>query len=158
MKRLIAFTVVFCLACSVCFADGITQAQLIRYNACAATYGAPELDDKQATTNSSGFILYPFDSFTVAFETTASGDIRTGYVYASDESQIADFLLSCSAMVTFLGKVDIQAQGVLLSQFGYTRAGSDSIPGSIGIDSFKLMAYDPYPYFFTYLNNDLVTY
>lgn len=152
MKRFLAFAILLCLCVSTAFAD-FDEKLLIQYNATANVLGAQKLDSKTATYQNDTW-LFENDYYYVGFEMSPLGGIRTGAVYAKDENHLDEFLCASFAMMTFLGKMDYQAAGMLLYQFTRVKADKDSSPFTIGMDAFQIIPTSQFKYSMVYMNND----
>ena len=160
MKKLIAMflVAVLILACGVSSAD-LDRKLIDHYNYCAYATAAPELDPEKAVVSAENPNLYifPCGSYRIGFELIADNIIKTGAIYAKDDSCAADFLCSCMAMITYLGDTDVASFGMLCYQFSCIRAGFESIPSILGSDGFQMLPDDggEWKYRFIYMNNDL---
>ena len=153
MRKLILLLLVccFCFISSFAVAD-MDDHDLLVYNACASTFGAPQLADPVKSTND--MILFDVNSMVVGFELSPISGIRSGFIYANNDECSADFLSTGMAMISFLGETDITAFGMLLTQFCEIRAGKTTIEYSIGNDGFGVTTSDDAKYIFIYINSD----
>jgi len=162
MKKIVITALALLLAVSVCAAaraEQISATALWIYNSYAVYYSAPQISDEDAVfiTEDGNRLYADFGSFGAGFQVSDSGAIENGFVYTNDASAASDFLGECMAMISFLGRVDISACGMLLNQFMDVKSGRDSIPHYVDTDAFQIIRNDAYQYFFLYLNNDGAT-
>lgn len=156
MKKILIMILAVCMLPILAAADPAHEL-FIGYIPDAMTFGAPLFEKDDVYLYNAAKNLYRVDAGTVSlfFEFATDKAIRTALVCAKDDSCAADFLCSCTAVISHLGKVDFEAFGNALCQFSMARADLASPAGKIGIDSFTMSSNDQYQYIFLYANNDL---
>lgn len=156
MKKLILLALALCLLVSCASAD-VVEDIYWDYAPCAKTFGAPmfEKDGLHLTDAEKNVYRADVGMVNLVFEITMKNKIKTALVCAKDDSCAADFLCSCAAMVAYLGGINSSAYGNILSSFAMIRGGSDSVPGTVGIDAYQVISNDDFKYVFVYQNNDL---
>ena len=151
MKKLICILLLVCMAASCACAE-VDQIMLIKYNSCASVFSAPKLDTAQMKSTGTVYV-FTMPPLIIGFE--FDGDaIKTGAVYAKDDTCAADFLASCMAMLYYLGDLDYSAIGVMLQQYMDIRRGESSIPHYIGQDVFQIITSEDTKFCMVYMNND----
>lgn len=158
MKKIVCVLLLVCMMIPCASAD-IASDLYWEYLPFADTYGAPTYKETDISLQSKEKNTYTADagSVTIVYEITATNDIRTVIVCAKDDSCAADFLCTCTAMISYLGKTDFTAFGLMLGSFAMVRSGSESAPCPLGSDAFTIMSSDSFKYLFMYANNDLTT-
>ena len=156
MKKLICILLLVCMTASLAYAD--TSSDIYwNYKPYAETFGAPmfEMDGVSLYNTDKNTYTVTAGEINLIFELTQTGAIRTVLVCAKDDTSAADFLCSCTAVITWLGETDFNAYGSLVAGYGMIRSGSVCAPTSIGIDSFDITSSENLKYIFLYANNDL---
>ena len=156
MKKALILILAVCMTASFAYAD--TSSDIYwHYKPYAETFGAPmfEKDGVSPYNTDKNTYAATAGGIKMIFELTQTGAIRTVLVCAEDDTSAADFLCSCTAVITWLGETDFNAFGNLVAGYGMIRSGSVCAPTSVGIDSFDIISSENLKYVFLYANNDL---
>jgi len=146
MKRLITVFIALMMICSCAAAE----LSVPMYNAFASVAGAPKLEQMVQSENK---YIFSTDHLMIIFDTSSSGEITQAGVMLLDEEGAADFLCTCVAVMRYLGKVDMTAEGMFLNQFLSLRAGSTPTAFGMGADQYNMVLSDG-KYTFLYINNE----
>ena len=161
MKRLSALVLVFICLISSASANP-WELLSTRYNAAASTFGAQELKREQvklASVDSKDDTLYiNYNTYDLFFTFDEKDQIKTAMIRLLDDSGSYDFLLACVCVISTLGKIDVKAFGVALTQMANAKTGKEATDVfNVGLDIFAIQKSNNNESicFFTYLNNDL---
>lgn len=152
MKKLIAIIILCSLLSSVAYADTDHDLYVV-YNAFAKTLHAPELDKDNLNIIDNHY-FFTSGKIKIIFEIPITGTIRTGFVLMDDDSETANYLSSCIAMIAFLKEYSYDYFGIVLQQFMNVRMDMPTIPYNLGTDAFQILNSDKGKYSFIYMNND----
>ena len=158
MKKITAFCLSFflfiCSTVSV-YADENKYKFIDDYNITATVLGAPEIDAGKMQYSKENVDYTVVNGVTIIFQFSELGGVKNIAVCTSDDNTAADFICTCTAVITYFGELDLTAYGMLLYQYSSVRAGNEFYPYNLGVDAFGISSNDQYKYLFVYMNNDL---
>lgn len=137
--------------------DHALEICIMKYNSVAETIGAKSID-LSTETESEGLKVYYAGTCLIVFRLDDNGTPTNAGVYKTLTAKPEDFLLDCMAVITFMGNMDYEAYGHMLSQYAEIMKGSDeSLPYYMGFDLFKMEKRNMKEILFTYYNYNLDT-
>lgn len=161
MKRFVAFVLIFVCLISSAYANPWALLSSM-YNGAAKTFGAHELegeDVKMVSVDSTDDTIYVnHNTYDIFFTFDEKDQIKTAVIRLLDDSGSYDFLIACICVISTLGKIDIRAFGVALTQMANAKTGKPTTEVfHVGLDMFAIQkSTDSQSIcFFSYINNDL---
>jgi hypothetical protein len=156
MKKMVAILIFL----SMLFCSAIAETTYLSlwasdYNAAASVLGAPAISYERSDILDDQAVYYAGKSLQVRFFLDGEIKCQQAAVLCSDETEHADFLLSCFAVICYMGDVDTNAAGRMLLSYSRLRTGNEAPFFYLGMDAYQMLLTDDGVYQFIYLKNIL---